>query len=145
VKNILEGAKRKLATPTVKKEPITPELLSLMYNSNYKENDLFSQRTICACLLAYAGFLRVSELLQIRRNDIIFEATYICIFIPNSKTDIYRNDNSVVIVRTDSDLCPVKNLELYLVWGNILKVINLILYNPKFLETESLSGNESLT
>jgi hypothetical protein len=45
VKNVLEGAKRKLATPTVKKEPITPEILSLMYNSNYKENDLFSQRT----------------------------------------------------------------------------------------------------
>ena len=91
-----------------------------MYNSNYKEHDLFSQRTICACLLANAGFLRVSELLQIRRNDIIFEATYICIFIPNSKTDIYRDGNSVVIVRTDSNLCPVKNLELYLVWGNIL-------------------------
>jgi hypothetical protein len=48
VKNVLEGAKGKLATPTVKKQPITPELLSLMYNSNYKENDLFSQRTICA-------------------------------------------------------------------------------------------------
>jgi hypothetical protein len=46
VKNILEGAKQKLATPTVKKQPITPELLSLMYNSNYKENDLFSQRTM---------------------------------------------------------------------------------------------------
>ena len=75
LKNIPEGAKRKLATPTVEKEPITPELLSPMYNSNYKENYLFSQRTICACLLAYAGFLRVSELLQIRRNDIIFEAT----------------------------------------------------------------------
>ena len=86
-----------------------------MYNSNYKENDLFSQRTICACLLAYAGFLRVSELLQIT-----FEATYICIFTPNSKTDIYREGNSVVIVRTDSNLCPVKNLELYLIWGNIL-------------------------
>lgn len=128
VKNVLEGAKRKLATPTVKKEPITPELLSLMYNSNYKENDLFSQRTICACLLAYAGFLRVSELLQIRRNDIIFEATYICIFIPNSKTDIYRDGNSVVIVRTDSNLCPVKNLELYLVWGNILADSNEFIF-----------------
>jgi integrase len=91
-----------------------------MYNSNYKENDLFSQRTICACLLAYAGFLRVSELLQIRGSNITFEATYICIFIPNSKTDIYRDCNSVVIVRTDSNLCPVKNLELYLIWGNIL-------------------------
>jgi hypothetical protein len=42
VKNVLEGAKRELATPTVKKEPITPEQLSLMHNSNYKENDLFS-------------------------------------------------------------------------------------------------------
>ena len=93
MKNILEGAKRKLATPTVKKEQITPELLPLMYNSNYKDNDLFSQRTICACLLAYSRFLRVSELLQIT-----FEATYICIFIPNSKTDIYRDGNSVVIV-----------------------------------------------
>jgi integrase len=128
VKNILEGAKRKLATPTVKKEPITPELLSLMYNSNYKENDLFSQRTICACLLAYAGFLRVSELLQIRRSDITFEATYICIFVPNNKTDIYRDGNSVVIVGTDSNLCPAKNLELYLVWGNILADSNEFIF-----------------
>jgi integrase len=94
-----------------------------MYNSNYKENYLFSQRTICACLLAYAEFLRVSELLKIRRSDITFEATYICICIPNSKTDIYREGNSVVIVRTDSNLCPVKNLELYLVWGNILAIL----------------------
>jgi hypothetical protein len=46
-----------LATPTVKKEPTTPELLSLMYNSNNKENDLFSQSTICACLLAYSVLL----------------------------------------------------------------------------------------
>ena len=37
-----------------------------------------------------------------------------------NKTDIYIDGNSVVIVRTDSNLCPVKNLELYLVWGNIL-------------------------
>ena len=53
-------------------------------------------------------------------NVVDFVATYICIFIPNSKTDVYRDGNSVVIVRTDSNLCPVKNLELYLVWGNIL-------------------------
>ena len=32
---------------------------------------------------------------------------------------IYTDGNSVVIVRTDSNLCPVKNLELYMVWGNI--------------------------
>jgi hypothetical protein len=52
VKNVLEGAKRKLATPTVKKEPITPELLSLMYKENggfhrwnFKKHDLFMFRS----------------------------------------------------------------------------------------------------
>ena len=33
VKNILEGAKRRLCVPTVKKEPVTPELLQKMYDS----------------------------------------------------------------------------------------------------------------
>ena len=65
---------------------------------------------------------------QIRRCDITFEATYICIFVPNNKTDIYRDGNSVVIVRTDSNLCPVKNLELYLVWGNFLADSNEFIF-----------------
>ena len=119
VKNVFEGAKRRLATPTEKKEPITPELLSQVYNSLFKEGDLMSQRIICACLLAYSGFMRVSELLHIRRSDIIFHSCYVSIFIPKSKTDIYRDGNSVVIARVNTDLCPVKNLERYLLWANI--------------------------
>ncbi|VDI66658.1 Hypothetical predicted protein [Mytilus galloprovincialis] len=73
VKNVLEGAKRRLATRIEKKEPVTPEILSKMYSSSFKEYNVMSQRFICACLLAYSGFLRVSELLNIRRCDIIFE------------------------------------------------------------------------
>ena len=119
VKNVFEGAKRRLASPVEKKEPITPELLSKVYHSMFKDNDLMSQRIICACLLAYSGFLRVSELLHIRRCDIIFNSCYASIFIPKSKTDIYRDGNSVVISRVDSELCPVKNLEIYLSLANI--------------------------
>ena len=44
------------------------------------------------------------------------------------KTDIYRDGNSVVIVRTDSNLCPVKNLELYLACGNILADSNEFIF-----------------
>lgn len=119
VKNVFEGAKRRLATPVLKKEPITPEILLNMYNSKFIEGDLMSQRFISACLLAYAGFLRISELLQIKRCDISIESCYMSLDIPKSKTDIYRDGNTVIISRTSSVLCPVRNLELYLEWADI--------------------------
>ena len=56
VKNILEGAKGRLCVPTVKKEPVTPELLQKMYDSLFSEKNVYNQHTICACLLAYVGF-----------------------------------------------------------------------------------------
>jgi hypothetical protein len=39
-------------------------------------------------------------------------------FIPKSKTDIYRDGNTVVISRMDSNLYPVNNLEKYLLLLN---------------------------
>ena len=72
VKNVLEGAKRRLSTPIKRKDPITPDLLEKMYNKLFSDENVYSQRTICACLLSYAGFLRISELLNLRRCDIQF-------------------------------------------------------------------------
>ena len=39
-------------------------------------------------------------------------------FIPKSETDIYRDGNTVVISRMDSNLYPVNNLEKYLLLLN---------------------------
>ncbi|XP_053405894.1 uncharacterized protein LOC123561533 isoform X1 [Mercenaria mercenaria] len=119
VKNILEAAKRKLSKKIVKKEPVTPVMLLRMFNSLYQENNIKNQRIICACLLAYAGFLRSEELLKIRRSDIVFHSTYINIFIESSKTDVYRDGNWVTISCTGTMLCPVVNLQRYLTWANI--------------------------
>jgi len=54
VKTILEGAKRRLSVPKVKKEPIIPELLDFMYDNTCSEIIftvsvlfVYSQRTIC--------------------------------------------------------------------------------------------------
>jgi integrase len=69
-----------------------------------------SQRIISSYLLPFARFLRVSELLYIKRSDIIFESCYVSIFIPKSKTDIYRDRNTVVISRMGNNLCPVKKI-----------------------------------
>ena len=119
VKNVLEGAKRRLAVPIKRKNPITPDLLEKMYNKFFCIENIYNQRTICACLLSYAGFLRISELLNLRRCDIQFFPTHISLFIEKSKTDVYRDGSRLVIAKTASRLCPVKNLELYLLWTGI--------------------------
>ena len=75
---------------------------------------------ICACLIAYAGFLRSSELLGIRISDILFYSPYMTIFIECSKTDKYRDGAWVVIAKTGSLLCPVDNCKKLIQWGNCL-------------------------
>ncbi|CAG2221607.1 unnamed protein product [Mytilus edulis] len=118
VKNILEGAKRRLSVPIKKKEPITPDMLSQMFDRLYCENNLYNQRTISACLLSYSGFLRVSELLNLKTCDIQFFLSHMSVFIQKSKTDIYRDGDRIIIARTGNKLCPVKNFESFLEWSN---------------------------
>ena len=78
MKTILEGAKRRLSVPFKKKEPITPDLLSKMYDKMFCDKEkLYTQRTISGCLLAYSGFWRVSELLNIQSCDILFYQSHI--------------------------------------------------------------------
>ena len=125
VKNILEGARRKLSNPVCKKEPITPELLQKMYNHLFIDGNVYNQRTITICLVAYAGFFRISELLNLKLSDVHFFDTHMALFIQKSKTDIYRDGNWVVISRTNSDLYPVKNME------NVLGDINFFKKNKK--------------
>lgn len=114
VRNILEGAKRRFSVSKDKKEPITPVLLEKMFDGLSDRSNFYNQRTICACLLSFAGFLRVSELLNLRICDVDVFDSYLSIFIEKSKTDIYRDGNYVMISRTYNKLCPVRNFEVYL-------------------------------
>jgi hypothetical protein len=119
VVNILEAAKRRLAKPVRKKEPVTIELMSKTFKALFVKGDVKNQRTICACLLSYAGFLRSEELLKLRSCDLLFNSVYLSIFIESSKTDKYRDGAWVLIARTGTDLCPVVNLERYMTWTGI--------------------------
>ncbi|KAK3086454.1 hypothetical protein FSP39_018665 [Pinctada imbricata] len=118
VKNVLEGAKRRLSHHVKKKEPITPQLLEKMFDNLFIIGNLYNQRTICACLLSYAGFLRVSELLHLKICDVCFFESHMAIFIEKSKTDVYRDGNWLVISKTGTKLCPVINLQRYFEYGN---------------------------
>ena len=120
VVNVLEAAKRVLSKHTVKKEPITVQILTNLYERMYSENNLKNQRMICACLVAFSGFLRSSELLNIRISDIVFNVSYMAIFIECSKTDKYRDGAWVMIAKTGTKLCPVENVKKLIKWGNLV-------------------------
>ena len=129
VVNILDAAKRRLSKPVSKKEPITRELLSKMFHTLYSPGNIKNQRTICACLLAFAGFLRSDELLKLKRSDIVINSVYMSVFIESSKTDKYRDGAWILISRTGTSLCPVLNLERYLQWAGILSDADVFLFS----------------
>lgn len=113
VKLTKEGAIRETSKPVVKKEPITPDHLKLLVQ-RYKSNNLYNMRTLCMCLLGFAGFLRFSELANIRLMDVSFNDVCMKINIVKSKTDVYKEGHELCIARTHGDTCPVHTLEEYI-------------------------------
>lgn len=107
-------AQRRLCKPIIKKDVITVDMISKLYDQDYNVENLYSQRIIVISLLCYSGFMRSAEVLRLTRSDIRIHATHMLIFIEHSKTDIYRDGAWLVIARVDGKLCPVENLLLYL-------------------------------
>ncbi len=105
---VLEAARRLLSVPIKKKEPVTPEImLSLFIKFGGVSATLSDLRLLTLCTLGYAGFLRFSELIGLRRCDFEFETSFMRMFIEHSKTDIYRDGAWVVIAATHKPTCPV--------------------------------------
>lgn len=112
-KLVLEGGKRILSKPIKKKEPITADVIVNLYNFYKGRLDLFNSRSLCMLVLAYVGFFRYKEISNIKMNNLSFYDTHVKICIESSKTDIYRQGNTVIIAKTNTDTCPVKCLAHY--------------------------------
>lgn len=119
VSNIMEAGKRRLARPVINKEPETIKMLSDMFYSLHSEGNVKNQRIICACLVAYAGFLRSEELLKTKRSDILIDSIHMRGFIESSKTDKYKEGAWILISRTSTNLRPVVNTARYFEWLNV--------------------------
>ena len=65
-------------------------------------------------LLGYAGFLRYSEIANLKMENIKFFPSYIVVNIVSGKTDVYRRGNNVVIAKTNGKACPVSWLLRYI-------------------------------
>ena len=65
-------------------------------------------------LISYVGFLRFDEVSNLTKGGATFFNTHMSVFIEKSKTDIYRDGNTLAISRLNSALCPVKMLAKYM-------------------------------
>ena len=79
-----------------------------------KNSTIPDLRFLLTCLLGFAGFLRVQELLDVKLKHIKIQKSNLEILILKSKIDQYRKRHVVYISRTKSECCPVKYLEMRL-------------------------------
>lgn len=113
-----------------RKMPLTAaHLQNLVIHSDL--NNLLCLRNVCVFVLAFAGFFRIEEVLNIKRNNIRFIDNGIIITVESSKTDQLRLGDEVVISRlTGSQSCPVSILETYLGLAHIDSFSEEFLFRP---------------
>lgn len=89
-------------------------------------------RVAALCSLAFAGFFRYNELCNIVPSHIEFHSEYIRIFVPRSKTDVYREGNYVYIKSLGTPYCPTGVLRRYMNLAGIDANSNLPLFRTLF-------------
>jgi site-specific recombinase XerD len=121
VSGLVRASHRMLGRSTVKKEPVSPEMLKALVTARIKDKSpsLSDLRMVALCLIGYAGFFRFSELSSIKACDVKFFPSYVSIFLESSKTDQFRQGAWIVIARSGQPTCPVKALEQYIIAAKI--------------------------
>ena len=100
---------------------MTVDMLRKIINLYISNLNLKSVRLCTLFVLGFSGFLRYSELADIRMNDLQICEGHIKINIKRSKTDQYRQGQNIIIAKTGSDLCPVFWLNKYITLANLIQ------------------------
>ena len=95
---------------------------------------------ICAMvLLAFAGFLRYSELANLKMCNLKFFDTHVCLNTGFGKTDVYRRGNNVIISKTNSSSCPVSWLLTYINLAGLVLDSDLYIFRSvRFFKSKNL-------
>ena len=128
VRATLTGLQRRLAKPKVRKEPVAVNMISALVDSFGPCPALSDVCLAATVLLSFAAFLRYDEIAKLCCRDINFAADHMSVHIQSSKTDQYRQGDSVLVARTGSKTCPVSMLEQYYRMGGILQSSSLSLF-----------------
>nr|XP_006819126.1 PREDICTED: uncharacterized protein LOC102809450 [Saccoglossus kowalevskii] len=91
VRATMEGCRRILAKPRKAKEPVDPKILATLV-SQKNLSSLSDLRLLCLCLISYAGFMRVGELLSVKISDISFSDSHMEIKLHKRKTTNFEKE-----------------------------------------------------
>ncbi|XP_030846300.1 uncharacterized protein LOC115926073 [Strongylocentrotus purpuratus] len=122
VKNLLESAKRQCKKKVNKKDPVTSDQVKELCKKHVHTEDAILLRDLTLLILCFTGFLRYDEARSLKCNDVSIYDDYISLNIAKSKTDQYRQGNSVVISAGVTEACPVKMVKKYI---NVARISNL--------------------
>ncbi|KAK3086232.1 hypothetical protein FSP39_015566 [Pinctada imbricata] len=132
VKSLQDAAKR-IATPVaVKKDPVTPEMLTELCKFYSDCNDLLIVRDIAMILISFSAFLRYDELSHLKCSDLSIHDSYISIHIERSKTDRFRQGDEVLVSKGSTCACPVQALIRYITLAGIDLKSQDYLFKPMF-------------
>ena len=117
----------------MKKKPITTDIIrSILDIHNKKNANLKNLRIAALCSLAFAGFFGYDELCNIVPKYIEFHR----ISVPrssSSKTDVYREENFVLISASRSKYCSFGVLQRYLDLSGINLCSSVLFLDRLFL------------
>ena len=112
----------------VRKEPVTVGMLRDMVDNLGLSPKLSDIRLVAVALLAFSAFLCFDELSKLRCCDLSFADAVLSVHVSSSKTDQFRQGDTVVIARTGNITCPVAMLDKYLAAAEISLSSDLLLF-----------------
>ena len=113
VQEALQGFRRRLARPTIRKEPFMKDHIHRLITEVQREYVVDMRNTVLI-VIAYFAMLRVSELRYIQACNIIVFEDRLEIVIPQSKCDQLREGDKVLVAKLGGALCPVELFCAYL-------------------------------
>ena len=113
---MVKQAKR-TSRPTQHRPKITVAEIDTFHDYCIRPNSAATgHRLLAVCLVAFGGFLRVSEATSLRHEDLPFTSSCVTIVVRSSKCQQLGIGvpPTVIISRTASKLCPVSHLQQWL-------------------------------
>ena len=122
VSQVLGSARRLLARPTHRKQPLrlkhVKQLLSKFGGHRVELPDL---QTLTLIVLGFVGFFRWNDLSNIRVENLHFHSLFASIILQQRKNDQFRNGQTVYVARSFGQTCPVSLLERFLMKANVVE------------------------
>ena len=117
VRQVVEAARRILAKPKSRKEPLTVAQVQNILR-RLEGGTLADLQVAAMVALGFYGFLRWDDLSRITPSSLVFSPTHVSIFLEKRKNDQFRAGSHILIARSDEATCPVKIVEKFLEKGD---------------------------